>query len=119
MRICITAQGKDLTASVDPLFGRASVFLFVDSETREAEAVENVPSAHGAGVQAAQLLADQGAAILITGNIGPNAQRGLAASGIKVYLSGEGTVAGALGDLDAGRLTEALAATQPPHGGHR
>jgi len=117
MKICITARGKDLEALVDPVFGRARFFLFVDSETRETEAVENAPGAHGAGVQAAQLLADRGAELLITGNVGPNAQRGLAASGIKVYLSREGTAAGALDDLDAGRLAETLAPTRPQHGG--
>jgi predicted Fe-Mo cluster-binding NifX family protein len=119
MRICITAQGRDLKAPVDPAFGRAPFFLFVDPETRETEVVENRPGAHGAGVQAAQLISEKGASVLITGNVGPNAYQGLSAAGIKVYLGAARTVQAALEDYEAGRLPQTVAPTRPGHGGRR
>ena len=119
MKICITSTGSDLDAAVDRIFGRARYFLFVDSETRETEAVENTPGAHGAGVQAAQLLSEKGAGVLITGNVGPNAYQGLSAAGIKIYLGAQESGRKALEDFEAGRLAETVAPTRPGHGGRR
>jgi predicted Fe-Mo cluster-binding NifX family protein len=119
MTICITATGGDLDASIDQVFGRARFFLFVDSETREVAAVENSPGAHGAGVQAAQLLAERGATVLITGNVGPNAYQGLSAAGIEIYTGASGTSRKALADYEAGLLSQTDVPTRPGHGGRR
>jgi predicted Fe-Mo cluster-binding NifX family protein len=117
MNICITSTGRDLEAVVDRTFGRARYFLFVDSETRETEVVVNTPGAHGAGVQAAQLLSEKGAGVLITGDVGPNAYQGLKAAGIKVYIGAKGTSRQALEDYEAGALPETGVPTRPGHGG--
>ncbi|MHB8987222.1 MAG: NifB/NifX family molybdenum-iron cluster-binding protein [Desulfobulbia bacterium] len=87
MKLCITATGKDLSARVDPRFGRAPYFLLVDTETLHCEAVANPASAtgQGAGIKAAQLLTDRGVAALLTGTVGPNAVEALQAAGIKTY----------------------------------
>lgn len=61
MTICITSSGQELDAPVNPSFGRAPYFLFVEPETFAVEAVQNTPGAHGAGVQAAQTVASKGA----------------------------------------------------------
>lgn len=119
MNICITSIGQDLDAAVDQSFGRSRFFLFVDSETHHAKAVENSPGAHGAGVQAAQLLAEQGARILITGNVGPNALQGLKAAGIEIYTGAQGTSRKALADYEAGLLSRTDVPTRPGHGGKR
>ncbi|MFC2077447.1 NifB/NifX family molybdenum-iron cluster-binding protein [Candidatus Bipolaricaulota bacterium] len=119
MNICITASGQDLDASVDQTFGRARYFLFVDSETRETQVVENAPGAHGAGVQAAQLLSEKGASVLITGNVGPNAYQGLKAAGIKIYTGATGTSKKALEDYEAGLLSQTDVPTRSGHGGRR
>jgi len=119
MRICITSTGQDLDAPIDQTFGRARYFLFVDSETRETTALENTPGAHGAGVQAAQLLVDQGARILLTGNVGPNAYQGLAAAGIEIFTGATGTASKALADHEAGLLAQTSVPTRPGHGGRR
>jgi hypothetical protein len=55
MTICITARGEELNSEVDPAFGRAAYFLFIDPEavtpeTLITETVRNVPGAHGAVV---------------------------------------------------------------------
>ncbi len=115
MKICITTTGKTLDAPIDPRFGRARYFLFVDPETSALEAVENHPSAHGAGVQAAQTVAEKEATVVITGSVGPNAHQGLTAAGIKIYIGAKGTAKEALQDYRAGRLT---CADTPTAGGH-
>ena len=40
MRICVTSQGGDLEAQVDPRFGRARFFVFYDDETGQVEALD-------------------------------------------------------------------------------
>ncbi len=119
MTICITSTGQDLAAQVDQSFGRAAYFLFVDSETLSVEAVENRPGAHGAGVQAAQTVADHGARTVVTGSIGPNAFQGLAVAEIDVYVGAKGTVKEAFEAYRAGELKRAAAPTGRPHRGGR
>lgn len=88
MKICITSSGQDLSSLLDSRFGRCSYFLMVDSEGKKVEAVENtgVRAQRGAGVTAAQIVADSGADAVIIGNIGPNAFTVLHnTAGIKIY----------------------------------
>ncbi|MBU1048995.1 NifB/NifX family molybdenum-iron cluster-binding protein [Candidatus Bipolaricaulota bacterium] len=117
MKICITTSGKDLDAQVDTVFGRARYFLLVDSDTLEAEAIENVPGAHGAGVQAAQAMADRAVGIVLTGNVGPNAFQGLTAAGIQVHIGAKGTARDTLAAYKAGTLQTAGDPTSQGHGG--
>jgi predicted Fe-Mo cluster-binding NifX family protein len=119
VKLCITARGQTLDAAIDQSFGRAPYFLFVDSETEAIETVENKPGAHGAGVQAAELVAGKKASVVITGNMGPNAYRGLSAAGIEVYTGAQGKVRDAFEDYRAGRLTCAEGPTGGRHGGGR
>ena len=94
MKVAVSATGKDLNCQIDPRFGRCQYFIFIDPETMEFEVSENagLMASGGAGVQAAQLIAQKGANTLITGNLGPNAASALSASGIKVHLVSGGTV---------------------------
>lgn len=116
MTICITSSGQELDAPVNPSFGRAPYFLFVDEETLAIEAVKNAPGAHGAGVQAAQTVVSKGANVVIAENVGPNAHQGLTAAGIEIYVGAKGTAKEALQDYRAGRLTRADAPTAGGHG---
>lgn len=117
MRICITSKGNELTADVDRSFGRAQFFLFVDPDSGVLEAVENAPAAHGAGVQAAQLMADKRAEAVITGDIGPNAHEGLSVAGIEVFVGATGTAQQALEAFGQGRLQRAQLPTRRGHQG--
>jgi len=94
MKIAVTAAGTGLDSEVDPRFGRCANFIFVDTETDEVEAVANsgMTASGGAGVQAAQLVADKGAEVVLTGNCGPNAYRTLEAAGVKLVVGVSGTV---------------------------
>ena len=119
MKIAISSAGKSLESDIDPRFGRCRYFLVVDTETREVEALpnENAEMMGGAGIKAAQLVADRGLNTVITGNIGPNAFEVLNAAGIEILTGVNGTVAGAIEDYKQGDLKRAEASTVGPHSG--
>lgn len=119
MKIAISSTGKDLDSQVDPRFGRCQYFIFVNPETMEFEAIENegAMSMGGAGIQAAQFIAQRGASALITGNLGPNAATALSAAGIKVYLVSGGKIKEVVEDFKSGKLREVSGPTVPPHFG--
>ena len=119
MKVAVSATGKDLNCQIDPRFGRCQYFIFVNPETMEFEPFENegLMASGGAGVQAAQMVAQKGASTLITGNLGPNAASALSASGIKVYLIPGGTVREVIEAFKTGKLQGASGATVPPHFG--
>ncbi len=106
MKVCITAEGKDLSAVVDPRFGRCQYFMIVDTETGDHEAIENpnIEAMGGAGVQSAQLIAGKKVGTVVTGNIGPNAFDTLQAAGVKVVTGVSGTVKAVLEQLKNGTL---------------
>lgn len=107
MKIAVTSKGVDLDSQVDPRFGRATYILIVDSETFEFEVLdnrENVNALKGAGIQAASMLSDKGAEVLLTGFCGPNAYRTLKAAKIKVANDVGGTVSDAVKSFNEGKL---------------
>ena len=119
MKICVTAAGTTLDASVDPRFGRASHFIIVDSETLAFEAVPNTAAGamSGAGIQAAQTIASKGVSLVITGNVGPNAFQALVSAGIKIVVGAYGTVRGVIEKYKRGELRETNAPTVGGHSG--
>ncbi len=119
MRVVVTAEGKDLDARACPVFGRAPVYVFVDADTMDAEAVENpaINAPGGAGIQAAQFVVERGAEAVITGSVGPNAFNVLSAAGVAIYPLAEGTVRQAIEALRQGRLVATGGATGPHHAG--
>ena len=95
MKIAITSKGKDLDSPMDPRFGRAPYILIVDTLNNGLEVLdnsENVNAFKGAGIQAAVMINDRGAKVLLTGYCGPNAFKTLNAAGIKVANDVTGTV---------------------------
>ncbi len=107
-KIAISAEGKDLSARVDPHFGRALYFIIYDLETDTWEAVENpaATEARGAGIAAASFLAEKGVEVVITGHCGPKAFSVLKAGGIRVAgVSSGKTVAEAVQLAREGKLT--------------
>jgi predicted Fe-Mo cluster-binding NifX family protein len=108
MKIAISSKGTDLDAQVDPRFGRATHILVIDSETMALEALDNAANVNafrGAGIQAATMVSESGAEVLMTGYCGPNAFKTLQAAGIKVVSDVKGTVKSALEDFTAGKFT--------------
>ncbi len=95
MKVAVTAKGVQLSDEVDPRFGRAPYILIVDTETMKFDAIdnnENVNAFKGAGIQAATMISEKGAEVLLTGYCGPNAFKTVDAAGIKVVSDVTGTV---------------------------
>ncbi len=118
MKIAITSKGKDLDSEMDPRFGRAAYIVIVDPSSLAFEALdngENVNAFKGAGIQAAALVSEKGASILLTGYCGPNAFKTLNAVGIKVVNDVSGTVREAVAAFNEGGLTYADQANVDGH----
>ena len=107
MKVCVTAQADNLDADVDPRFGRCEYFIFVETDTLAFEAVRNphTDSMGGAGVQSGQLVADRGAGVVLTGNIGPNAFATLQAAGINIGIGVTGKVSAAVDKYIKGEVS--------------
>ncbi len=119
MKICVTSQSDSLDSPVDPRFGRCAYFVFVDTDTMKEEAFKNNAAAEGggAGIQAGQFVAAQGARVVLTGSVGPNAFKTLSAAGIDVYPNAAGTVRQAVLNYKFGDLTRAAAPNAAAHQG--
>src|SRR4030042_5205930 len=119
MKICVSATANTLDAQVDPKFGRCLYLVIVDSENMRFESFPNVASGagSGAGIQAAQIIAEKGAKVLITGNVGPNAFQALSASGIRIVTGASGTVKEVVEKYKRGELGDTGAPTVKGHFG--
>jgi predicted Fe-Mo cluster-binding NifX family protein len=98
MKIAISSKGPTLDAELDQRFGRCPYFMVLDPEGTDHEVLDN-PHAqlgHGAGIQAARMLIEQGIATVLTGRCGPNASETLAAGNIRLVTGLGGTVRQAL-----------------------
>ena len=117
MKIGISSTGNDLDSEIDPRFGRCRFFVVVDTETMEfdSHANENAASMGGAGIQAAQFMAELGVKAVLTGNVGPNAFGTLNAGGIKILTGIDGKVRDAVERFNSGELDETIS---PTVGGH-
>jgi predicted Fe-Mo cluster-binding NifX family protein len=108
MKIIITASSDKTDQPFNPRFGRAEYFLLYDSETKEWKALPN-PAADargGAGPQAVQFIANQGAEVVISGRYGPSAFTAIEAASIKAYIANEGTVSQVLQQYLDGQLEQ-------------
>jgi predicted Fe-Mo cluster-binding NifX family protein len=117
--ICVSATGTNLEAALDPRFGRCAYFLIIDSTTMQFTAIlNNGPDATGgAGIQAAQLIADSGAKTVITGNVGPNAFKALSAAGIDIITGAYGSVREVVERFKKGEYSKTAAPTVIGHHG--
>ena len=115
MKIAVSATSGNLDAQIDPRFGRCPYFVIVDPETMKFESVQNVSQSapSGAGIQAAQIVANKGAEVVLTGNVGPNAFQALSSFGIKVITGVLGTVKEAVEKFKSGQLKGTSAPTTP------
>lgn len=119
VKVAVSALGPSLADKVDERFGRARWFLVADPRTGEFEAVDNDANSqalHGAGLAAAELLADRGAKAVLTGHLGPKAFGMLRLAGIDGYAAAGMTVGEALAAFDQGLLVR-LAEAAESYGG--
>lgn len=118
MKVIITTKGPTPDSELDPRFGRAAVFLVYDTQAATFHALDVAATrnlAQGAGIQAAQAVADAGATAVITGHVGPKAFMALERGGIAIHLSSHRTAREALQAFSEGQLARA---SQPDREGH-
>ena len=87
-----TFGNKGLNEVMNNRFGRCNSFTFVTIENNEIVEVKTVTNdaqgaMGGAGIQAAQIIGNNGATEVIVGNLGPNAANSLSALNLKIYQS--------------------------------
>jgi predicted Fe-Mo cluster-binding NifX family protein len=93
MKIAIPVDEKSIDSGVCPSFGRAPYFLFYETTTGESYFLDNaaVASQGGAGIRAAQVIADHGVKAVLTPRCGENAEQVLRRAEVLVYKSKPGT----------------------------
>ena len=92
MKIVVSSDGKTLEDNVSDIFGRCKYFIIVDIENNEiknTKVIENIGATKtgGAGISAAQLVAEKDAKVVISGNIGPRAMEVFDQFKIHVYTT--------------------------------
>jgi predicted Fe-Mo cluster-binding NifX family protein len=118
MKLAVTSKGDQLGSAVDPRFGRAPYIVIVDTDTMDFDVVDNRKNAdalRGAGIQAARVLSERGAEVLLTGHCGPNAFKALQAARIGVVNNANGSVEEAVAAYREGKLSPAR---EPDVDGH-
>ena len=108
MKIAVSSQGTGLDSQIDPRFGRAAYLLIIDTVSSGIEVIDNAENLNafkGAGIQAAAMVSDSGAEILLTGYCGPNAFKTLQTAGVKVANDVSGTVRDAVHAYNEGTLS--------------
>jgi len=107
MQIAIAASGKTIDSLVDSRFGRCPYFLIIETKTNDFGVIKNTAGQafRGAGISAAQMVADKEVKAVIAGNFGPKAVSVLSASGIEIFAGVSGlTVKQALEKYKDGEL---------------
>ena len=119
MKIIVSAEGPSIDAQVSLRFGRAPYFILIDTETMNVEILENpfVNQMSGVGIQVAQLVAEKGVEVIITGHVGPKAFEALRQAGIQIVSVNGGSVREAIDAFKEGKLSSVSAATAPAHSG--
>ncbi len=111
MKIAVSTGNGGMDDTVTPVFGRCGSFTIVDIEGNEIKGHKVVPnqaarSPSGAGVQASQTVLNEGAEVVITGNIGPNSMVILKQASIRVFSSAGTKVEEAVKAFIEGKLQE-------------
>ena len=115
-------MGKGLEAQLSPRFGRCPYFVIIDTDNMQVETLQNTAADafEGAGIQAAQILANKNVKVVVTGNMGPNPFQVFRAAGIKIFLGKIGKISDLFELYKRGELREILGPTRPGrHGGRR
>ncbi len=122
MKIAISSTGPDIEADIDMRFGRCPYFLVVEvdgGEIKNTDSFENTGAQQmgGAGISAAQFVADKGAKAIITGNVGPRAFQVFSQFGIEVYTA-SGKIKDAVEKFSKNELKKVEGATGPMFAGN-
>ncbi len=108
MKIAVSSIGKNLESQISNVFGRCPYFIIAEIENKrivKTKTIKNTSANQmgGAGISAAQIIAEEGVKVVITGNIGPKASSVLKQFDIEVYR-GSGLVKEVLQKFIEGKL---------------
>ena len=106
MKIAVPVDDKCMPAKVCISFGRAPYFLIYDTEAEESRFIDNHAAASqgGAGIKAAQTVADNNVGALLTPRCGENAAEVIKAANIKIYKTSGVSVTDNIDAFIDGRL---------------
>ncbi|KPU43481.1 dinitrogenase iron-molybdenum cofactor [Oxobacter pfennigii] len=107
MKIAIPVDEKDMGTKVCVSFGRTPYFLIYDTETKKSTFLDNsaAASAGGAGIKAAQTIADNEINALLTPRCGENASGLLKDAGIRIFKTINVQAQDNIDDFIAGKLS--------------
>ena len=113
MKIVISSAGDNLSAQVDPRFGRCSFFVMVETEDMSFESFNNesIALSGGAGIESATFVASQGVEAVLTGNCGPKAMQVFNTADVKVFTGLSGTIAEVVEKFKQGSVNQTTTAT--------
>ena len=125
VKIAVPSMGNGgLSDGVSPRFGRCATFTLVELQDNKVQVVtvvknDAVNATGGAGIQATQIIGNNGANAVIVGFLGPNAVDALKALKLKIYnLPNENlTVNDAIDLYIQGKLPEITSANVGSHHG--
>ncbi len=119
MKIAIPSEGKEFDSAVCQSFGRTDYFILADTETQSFSVLDNGAAAAegGAGIKAAQAIADSGAKAVVTFHCGENAANVLKAAEIKILKAVPATVREIVEKFKNGELSELTEIHAGYHGG--
>lgn len=94
MKICVTASGDNLDSQIDQRFGRCSYFIIWNDTNNTFEAIynPNIDEGSGAGIQSAQLVVAKQASVVITGEVGPKAEKVLKTAKLRIITGESGKI---------------------------
>ncbi len=125
MKVAVTSIGTSLDSEISSIFGRCPYFVIADIEDGELKggvAEENPAKkeSRGAGIKAAQFIANKEVTALISGAVGPNAFDILNQVGVKVYKLESSTVKDNLNMFIEGKVEQITSSSSgSPQGGGR
>lgn len=107
MKIAIPADEKNISTTVCISFGRTPYFMIYDTDTKESLFIDNGAAASqgGAGIKAAQALADNEVNVLLTPRCGENAADVIKAAEIQMYRTTTGSAMDNINLYLDGKLT--------------
>lgn len=87
MKIAIASDGKDLSSLVSQMAARAPYYLLFD-DTKLLKVINNPfrRGGGGAGLAVVEMLADEGAGLVVVGKIGANMSQSLEEKGINYQI---------------------------------
>ncbi len=117
MKICIPSKKEGKDSLLDPRFGRCQFFAIVDTKNPDdIDFIKNtgVRANRGAGISAAQLVANKGIQAVVVVNLGPKALSVLTSANIDCFQTTQKTIKEVIDDFKKGNVKKM---TSPAPGG--